>query len=84
MLKKIKQYFKLKRQIQHEVLETLCTICLYLGHIPGSHNPYRNYMFSHASALKSLSAESREKPKKEPEFLKKEFHIPEEKTQRFY
>ena len=65
MFKKIKQYFKFKKQIQHEVIETLCTICLYLGHIQEYRNLYRNHMFSHADALKSLSNELREKQEKE-------------------
>lgn len=62
MIKKIKQYFALQRRIQIEILETLCSICLYLhynGHY--SQNRYAEYMQSHFRDLKDLSRELREK-----------------------
>ena len=62
MIKKIKRYFALQRRIQIEILETLCTICLYLqheGHYP--RNRYAEYMQSHFKELKDLSQELREK-----------------------
>ncbi len=61
MFKKIKKYFHLQRLIQIEVLETLCSICLYINsdRDRGRMNPYAQYMHSHFSALKSLSQELR-------------------------
>ena len=56
MFKKIKRYLQLRKAIQLEVLETLCTICLYLdyeGHY--SRNRYAHYMQGHFSRLKELS-----------------------------
>ena len=60
MFKKIKRYFELKRRIQFEVLETLCTICLYMCH-DGHYgrNPYARHMDSHFKSLKDLSTELR-------------------------
>ncbi len=60
MLKKIKSYFDLQRRIQIEILETLCSICLWLerdGH--SDRNPYSQYMMDHFRALKDLSEELR-------------------------
>lgn len=60
MFKKIKEWFSLQRRIQIEILETLCTICLYLnaeGHYRG--NPYAEYMSGHFRALKDFSEELR-------------------------
>lgn len=60
MFKRIKDYISLQRRIQIEILETLCTICLYLerdGHF--DRNPYIQYMSSHFYALKTLSKELR-------------------------
>lgn len=57
MFKKLKNYLSLQRRIQIEILETLCTICLYLerdGHF--DRNPYTQYMGGHFDALKKLSA----------------------------
>ena len=62
MFKKIKNYFSLQRRIQIEILETLCTICLWLER-DGYRNPYSEYMGSHFGALKSLSKELRDKEK---------------------
>ena len=65
MFKKIKQYFSLQRRIQIEILETLCTICLYFAHErDGKHNPYARYFPSHVGTLKYLSEELREKEQK--------------------
>lgn len=61
MFKKLRNYIKLQRMIQHEVLETLCTICLYLesdGRF--NRNPYSTYMRSHFMYLKDLSTRVRE------------------------
>ncbi len=61
MFKKFRNYIKLQRSIQQEILETLCTICLYLerdGHF--DRNPYSKYMGSHCAQLKRLSTELRE------------------------
>ena len=60
MFKKIKNHFSLQRRIQREVLETLCSICLYLeidGHF--SRNHYSRYMGQHFGMLKELSDELR-------------------------
>jgi hypothetical protein len=61
-MKKIKQYFDLRRRILIEVLETLCSICKYLdydGHF--GHNPHSRYLGGHFVQLKSLSEELRGK-----------------------
>lgn len=60
MFKKIKNYFSLQRRIQIEILEMLCSICLYLRH-DGHYdrNPYTQYMDSHFKCLKGLSEELR-------------------------
>lgn len=62
MFKKIKNYLSLQRRIQIEILETLCTICLYInyeGHY--SRNRYSEFMQGHFRQLKGLSEELREK-----------------------
>lgn len=62
MFKKIKRYFRLQRIIQIEILETLCTICLYFARErDGKHNPYSRLFPSHFEALKHLSKELRDK-----------------------
>ena len=61
MFKRIRRYFRLQKIIQHEVLETLCTICLYLehdGHF--DRNPYARCMGTHFKLLKVLSTRLRE------------------------
>lgn len=61
MFKRLRNYIKLQRLIQHEILETLCTICLYLereGHF--DRNPYARYMGTHFRELKKLSTKIRE------------------------
>jgi hypothetical protein len=61
MFKKIRRYFRLQRLIQIEVLETLCSICLYINNERngGRMNPYAQYMHDHFTALKCLSQELR-------------------------
>lgn len=62
MFKKIKRYFSLQRRIQIEILETLCTICLYLAHErDGRHNPHSRYFPSHFETLKHFSKELRDR-----------------------
>ena len=83
IFKRIKKHFQLRKQIQHEELETLITICLYLHFEHGSRNPYRNHMWGHASCLKDLSNELRkqieEKHVEQPEILQKNFCVHHEK-----
>ena len=67
MFKRIKNYFSLQRRIQVEILETLCTICLWLerdGLQNGKRNVYSTYMVSHFNALKDLSKELRDKERR--------------------
>ena len=60
MFKKIKNWFSLQKRIQIEILETLCTICLYLGHDNRyDKNPYAGYMIGHFKSLKEFSKELR-------------------------
>lgn len=60
MFKKIKNYFSLQRRIQIEILETLCTICLYLEqHGRHTYNYYTQHMHGHFRCLKDLSKELR-------------------------
>lgn len=61
MFKRLRNYIKLWSLIQHEILETLCTILLYLerdGHF--DRNPYSKYMGTHFTQLKELSTKLRE------------------------
>lgn len=60
MFKRIKRYLQLQKRIQHEILETLCTICLYLEY-EGQYgkNRYAQYMQIHFAELKQLSEELR-------------------------
>lgn len=57
---KIKKYFTWKKRMYVEVLETLCSICLYLesDHIR-SRNRYGEFMRDHFQQLKKLSQELR-------------------------
>ena len=70
MFKKIKKYFEFQRRYQHEVLETLATICLFLeadglrGRIP-----YSEHMRGHFQELKFLARELNGQ-KDEPEVKK--------------
>ncbi len=60
MIKRIREYFSLQRRIQHEVLETLASICLWLQY-DSRHNRYGEFMYGHYETLKSLSEEIRAK-----------------------
>lgn len=64
MFKRIKKYFekrKMQKQIQHELLETMASICLYLGYASRhTHNPYGEHMRSHLEAMKHYSEKIRE------------------------
>ena len=57
MIKKIRFY----KSLLIEIVETLCTICLYLD-FEGrrTHNQYGIYMGAHFNALKEFSAEIRD------------------------
>ena len=59
MFKKIRRYFRLQRVIRIEVLETLCSICMYLHHERRHMNPYTQHMLDHFIVLKRLSKELR-------------------------
>lgn len=62
MFKRMKEYFSLQRRIHIEILEALCTICLWLEHDGHcDRNPYSKYMNDHFVALKDLSKELRNK-----------------------
>ena len=58
MIKKIKRYFELRKQILIEILETLCSICLYLES-DNRHNRYTPFMYDHFTNLKHFSKELR-------------------------
>ena len=60
-MKKIKRYFELRKQILIEILETLCSICLYLEIDGRHHNKYSQYMGGHFINLKMFSEELRGK-----------------------
>lgn len=66
MFKKIKKYFEFQRRYQHEVLETLATICLFLEY-DGRRGriPYPEYMRGHFQELKLLAGELRKKDESE-------------------
>ena len=59
---KRKKEKELQKKIQHEVLETLCTICLilYYDRPITKYNKYYEYMRLHFGVLKQLSDELRE------------------------
>lgn len=61
MIKKIQFY----KSLLIEIVETLCTICLYLD-IEGrrNHNQYGIYMGAHFNALKEFSTEMHDYQKK--------------------
>lgn len=57
-MKKIRFY----KRLLIELIETLCSICLYLEHDGRfSHNPYDKHMKSHFITLKMFSEELRGK-----------------------
>lgn len=56
IIKKIFQKRKMKKQILHELLETIASICLYLEYdARRSHNPYGQHMRSHFEGMKHYS-----------------------------
>lgn len=60
MFKKLKKYIELKRRERIETLETLSTICLFLGReTRGKHGIYGEHFASHFRELKSISEELR-------------------------
>ena len=60
MKKKIRFY----KALLIEIIETLCTICLFLEREGRySHNEYSRYMRGHFTDLKAFSEDLREKPK---------------------
>ena len=60
MFKKIKKYLSFRRRCQHEVLETLATICLYLDYEGRRmHNFEGIHMRGHFQELKALAEELR-------------------------
>ena len=56
MFKRWKEKRRFQRSLQIEIIETLCSICLYLL-MDGrhTHNKYANYMQGHFSSLKTFS-----------------------------
>ena len=62
-MKKLKSTIKLYKLLLIEIIETLCTICLYLEHDGRySHNPMTTHMRSHFESLKHFSEFLREAP----------------------
>ena len=56
MFKKIKKYFRLKKRMRIEVLETLASICLYLDYESRlSRNANGVFMRGHFNELKAIS-----------------------------
>jgi hypothetical protein len=61
MFKRWREQRRLQRAIQIEIIETLCSICLYLtSEGRYSHNRYADYMQGHFSALKTFSRKLRD------------------------
>lgn len=67
MFKRIKQKIKRQKMIQVEILETLCSICLYLEYDQhfSAHGRYDNHFRSHFNYLKGFSQELRSELGKE-------------------
>lgn len=62
--KKAKEYIKLQKYVQYEVIETLIHICMWManeGHY--NRNPYTKYMNSHAKCLMDLGEQLRKELK---------------------
>nr|DAF82261.1 MAG TPA: hypothetical protein [Caudoviricetes sp.] len=60
MLRKIIKALTLKKRMRIEVIETLCTICLYLeSEGRYRHNHYAVHMRSHFDELKHISCDLR-------------------------
>lgn len=58
-MKRIKTKFRFYKALLAEIVETLCSICLYLdweGRFNHFHNPRAEYMHSHFEQLKQASA----------------------------
>ena len=59
-MRKIKQSIRYYKMLLVEIIETLCTICLYLeSEGRHTHNQYGQYMRGHFNELKELSTEMR-------------------------
>ena len=57
MMKRLKQKARFYKGLLIEIIETLCTICLYLRESTyGRPNLYRNHFNSHFTVLKESSA----------------------------
>lgn len=57
-MKKIKHKIKFYKSLVFEIIETLCTICMYLENdAHHSHNPQAYHLRNHICALKHLSKE---------------------------
>lgn len=65
MIKKIKKWYKLQKMIQLELIETLCTICLYIESDNYHRNPYSRFMGGHFKRLKHFSDIIREELKED-------------------
>ena len=62
MIKQIKGKIKFYKRMVIEILETMCTICLYLereGHMYKTQNPNAERMGTHYQALKWFSEQLR-------------------------
>lgn len=61
MLRKIIKALTLKKRMRIEVIETLCTICLYLEREGRYRNiyPYADHMRGHFNELKHISCDLR-------------------------
>ena len=58
-MKRVKRKIRFYKALLVEILETLCSICLYLdfeGRFNRFHNPRAEYMHSHFEQLKQASA----------------------------
>ena len=59
-MRKIKQSIRYFKMLLVEIIETLCTICLYLeSEGRHTHNQYGQYMRGHFNELKAFSTEMR-------------------------
>ena len=65
-MKKLKSKIAFYKAVLAEILETLCSICLYLeSDRIGRYNPYSVHMRSHFNVLKGFSKQLREELYKE-------------------
>ena len=59
-MRKIKQSIRYYKMLLVEIIETLCTICLYLeSEVRNTHNQFVNYMRGHFNEMKEFSTEMR-------------------------